>query len=40
MSKSLAHELAHHQYLREQLAVQFPEADEETLLDTLEGMTE
>ncbi len=40
MSNPLLHELAHHQYLREQLAVQFPDADEETLLDTLEGMTD
>jgi hypothetical protein len=35
----LRQQLAHHQYLREQLAVQFPDADEETLCDTLEGMT-
>ncbi len=40
MSNSLVHELAHHQYLREQLAAQFPDADEETLLDTMEGMTD
>ncbi len=40
MPSSLIHELAHHQYLREQLAAQFPDADEETLLDTLEGMTD
>ncbi len=39
MTHALLHELAHHQYFREQLAAQFPEADEETLLDTLEGMT-
>ena len=32
-------ELAHHQYLRERLEAEFPEADEETLRDTLEGMT-
>ncbi len=36
---SLLHELTHHQYLRERLAAEFPDADEETLLDTLEGMT-
>ena len=36
MTHPLIHELAHHQYLREQLAAQFPDADEETLLDTLE----
>jgi hypothetical protein len=33
------HELATHQYLRQQLSEQFREADEETLLDTLEGLT-
>ncbi len=40
MAHPLNHELAHHQYLRNQLAAQFPDADEETLLDTLEGMTD
>ena len=40
MSQPLLRELAHHQYLRNQLATQFPDADEETLLDTLEGMTD
>lgn len=35
----ILHELAHHKYLQEALADQYPEADEETLLDTLEGMT-
>ncbi len=40
MQHQLAHELSHYEYLRERLAAQFPEADEETLLDTLEGMTE
>ncbi len=35
----ILHELAHHKYLREALADQYPEADEETLLDTLEGLT-
>lgn len=39
MPHPLLHELAHHQYLHEKLATQFPDADEETLLDTLEGMT-
>ena len=39
MTHPLLHQLAHHQYLRERLAAQFPEADEETLLDTLEGLT-
>ena len=32
--------LRHHEYLREQLAEQFPDVDEETLRDTLEGMTD
>ena len=40
MPSSLIHELAHHQYLREQLAAQFPDTDEETLLDTLEGISD
>ena len=39
MNQPIMHELASHQYLRQQLAEQFPEADEETLLDTLEGLT-
>jgi len=29
--------LTHHEYLRDQLRVQFPDADEQTLADTLEG---
>ena len=36
----LGQELAHHEYLRKQLAERFPDANEETLLDTLEGMTD
>lgn len=40
MQHKLAQELTHYEYLREQLVEQFPEADEETLLDTLEGMTD
>ena len=40
MQELIRHELVHYQYLREQLAAQFPDADEETLLDTLEGMTD
>ena len=36
----LGQQLAHHEYLREQLAKRFPDADEETLYDTLEGMTD
>ena len=39
MSHPLLHELANHQYLRLKLEEQFPNVDEETLLDTLEGMT-
>ncbi len=32
-------ELTHRQYLRKRLEAAFPDADEETLRDTLEGMT-
>ena len=39
MIQTIKLELAHHQYLRERLEVEFPDADEETLHDTLEGMT-
>ena len=39
MSQPVRHELTHHQYLRERLEAAFPDADEETLRDTLEGMT-
>lgn len=39
MSNPLMHELAIHEYLREQLTERFPEADEETLSDTMEGLT-
>ena len=39
MSHAVIQQLSHHQHLRAQLEVEFPEADEETLLDTLEGMT-
>ncbi len=35
----LQQELTHHRYLRERLEAAFPDADEETLMDTLEGMT-
>ncbi len=38
-SSPLSRELTHHQYLRERLEAAFPDADEETLMDTLEGMT-
>ena len=36
---ALHRELTHHQYLRERLKAEFPDADEETLMDTLEGLT-
>ena len=35
----IGQQLAHHEYLREQLAEKFPNEDSETLRDTLEGMT-
>ncbi len=35
----LQRELTHHQYLRERLAADFPDVDEECLHDTLEGLT-
>ena len=40
MSQPITNELAHYIYLRERIATQFPDTDEETLLDTLEGMTD
>ena len=39
MEPKLAAELSHHEYLTEQLREHFPEVDEETLADTLEGET-
>ena len=39
MSHPILQQLSYHQHLRAQLEADFPEADEETLLDTLEGMT-
>jgi hypothetical protein len=39
MQPALSRELIHHQYLRERLAADFPDADEECLRDTLEGLT-
>ena len=36
----IGQQLAHHEYLREQLAEKFPNEDVETLRDTLEGMTD
>ncbi len=39
MSQPVLHDLTHYRYLRERLEAAFPDADEETLMDTLEGMT-
>ena len=39
MTHPIVTELTYHRYLRERLEVAFPDADEETLMDTLEGMT-
>ena len=39
MNAPILHELLIHELLRERLQAEFPEADEETLLDTLEGLT-
>ncbi len=39
MQPALSRELTHHQYLRERLFEDFPDADEECLRDTLEGLT-
>jgi hypothetical protein len=36
---SIDRELTHHRLLRERLEAAFPDADEETLMDTLDGMT-
>ena len=39
MNPMLQHSLAEHEYLRERLKAEFPDADEETLRDTLEGLS-
>ncbi len=39
MNYPIHRELTHHQYLRERLAADFPDVDEECLRDTLEGLT-
>ncbi len=40
MSAPILRELAHHEFFRQQLAERFPDADEEILADTLEGLTD
>ena len=39
MHNPLTCELQHHEYLRQKLTEEFPDIDEETLIDTLEGLT-
>ena len=39
MAYPLIHELTYHEHLREQIKNEFPDIDEETLADTLEGLT-
>jgi len=39
MNPTLQHSLAEHEYLRQHLKAEFPDADEETLRDTLEGLS-
>ncbi len=39
MTSPILQEFSYHQHLRERLEAAFPDADEETLMDTLEGMT-
>ncbi len=39
MPQPVLHDLTHHLLLRERLEAAFPDADEETLMDTLDGMT-
>src|SRR5690348_9414621 len=39
MSPNVLYRLAEYQYLRERLEAEFPEADEDTLQDTLEGLS-
>ena len=38
MEQPISRELTHHQYLRSRLEEEFPDVDEETLMDTLEGL--
>jgi hypothetical protein len=39
MNPQLHHSLAEHEYLRQRLKAEFPDADEDTLRDTLEGLS-
>jgi len=39
MTHPVVNDLTHHRYLRERREAAFPDADEETLMDTLDGMT-
>ncbi len=39
MHHPVTYELTYHEYLREQIRNEFPDIDEETLTDTLEGLT-
>jgi Siphovirus Gp157 len=39
MQLHLAAELQHHEYLRERLKAEFPEADDDTIRDTVEGLS-
>ena len=39
MSDPIMHELTYHEHLREQIRNEFPDIDEETLADTVEGLT-
>lgn len=40
MPTKLGMSLSHHAYLLERLRAEFPDADEETLMDTVEGLTD
>ena len=40
MSFPLMHELTYHEHVREQIRNEFPDIDEETLADTVEGLTD